>query len=97
MPLAWTQRGYRDIEESCLTCSPVCQQKVSRVGVAMVSHEVIACFHLDAMFQPEHHEEFCVMPQHHPHVDGMMSKWAKGIVRAKCTLGSNLMDQWIKM
>ena len=33
---------------SCLACCPVSQQKVSKMGVAMISCEVIASFHLDA-------------------------------------------------
>eukprot|EP00731_Ephydatia_muelleri_P036888 Em0346g4a len=62
------------------------------------------------MFQPEHPEECCVVPQHHPHAsNGMMSKGVKGIVRAKCNTGilgsvhtkppfyGNLMDWCIKM
>ena len=36
------RRGYRDIKGSCLACTPVCQQKVSRAGATMVSREVIA-------------------------------------------------------
>ena len=42
------RRGYRDIKGSCFACCPVSQQKVSRMGVAMIGCGVIASFHLDA-------------------------------------------------
>ena len=46
------RRGYRDIKGSCLACCPVSQQKVSRMGVAMIGCGVIASFHLDAKMGP---------------------------------------------
>ena len=45
-------RGYRDIKGSCLACCPVSQQKVSRMGVAMIGCGVIDSFHLDAKMGP---------------------------------------------
>ena len=85
--------GYRDIKGSCLACSPVCQQKVSRVGVAMVGHEVIACFHLDTKMSPmarfSQNITKSVVSCHNitPMLtsDGMMSKRVKGITRTNCT------------
>ncbi|KAL5517479.1 hypothetical protein EMCRGX_G003025 [Ephydatia muelleri] len=87
----------RDIKGSCLACCPVSQQKVSRMGVAMIGCGIIASFHLDAKMgpaqwhvQPEHHEGCCVIPPHHCHA----YKWwhdvpeDQGIARTKCTLGS---------
>ena len=41
-----------DIKGSCLACCPVSQQKVSRMGVAMIGCGVIASFHLDAKMGP---------------------------------------------
>ena len=46
------RRGYRNIKGSCLACCPVSQQKVSRMGVAMIGCEVIASLHLDAKIGP---------------------------------------------
>ena len=48
------QRGYRNIKGSCLAYYPVSQQKVSRMGVAMIGCEVIASFHLDAKMAQWH-------------------------------------------
>ena len=125
-------RGCRNIKGSCLACCPVCQQKVSRTGVAMIGCEVNASLHLDAKMGPvacfSQNITKGVVSCHNITptrssdgmkvsrtgvamigCDGMMSKGAKGFVRAKCTLGSlrcvhtkpplygNLMDRCIKM
>ena len=66
------------------------------MGVAMISCEVIASFHLDAKMGPvacfSQNTMKGVVSCHNitPTLisDGMMSKGVKGIVRAKCTLGS---------
>ena len=69
------RRGYRNIEGSCLACSPVCQQKVSGVGVAMDHCQLPPGRQdgLDGTFQSEHHEGSCVVPPHHHHTLWVMT------------------------
>ena len=79
------------------------------MGVAMVGHEVIACFHDEpspmACFSQNITKGVVSCHNITPMLtsDGMMSKRVKGIARAKCTLGplgcfhnkQPLMNWWI--
>ena len=79
----------------CVLSGEVSQQKVSRMGVAMIGCEVIASFHLDAKMGPvacfSRNITKGVVLYHHITATltsgGMMSQRVKGIARAKCTLG----------
>ena len=85
-----------EVTEISKACFPVSQQKVSRAGVAMIGCEVIASFHLDAMIGPvacfSQNITKEVVSYHHITATltscGIMSQRVKGIVKAKCTLGS---------
>ena len=61
------------------------------MGVAMISSEVIASFHLDVARFSQNIMKGVMLCHNITSMlasDGMMTKGVKGIVRAKCTLGS---------